>query len=423
MNPSEVKVGAMTLGGAVILALIVSFLGAFSIFDRGYTLEISYPSVAGLKVGNEVRYAGVPVGSVKDIKVKPNRIVVTASMNKGVDIPQGAVFSLGADGILGDKFVDISAPERVNGNFIPKNSSVTGTTAKGLDEFMASSTKVLAKVEGIADALNNVFGDPEVQRSMRDGFINAKAIGENLTRLTASMADIAEANKGEINSMVSNMNAMTLRMNGVAAHLESIVTTADANGATGANIAEMARNLAETSRKVQEVSNVLKNVATDPQTAKDIQSTLHNASEASARANRVLKVLDEPHVRIDQLHSAKGGTWRTNLGVSLEPTKDTALYVGGSSVGDDNKLDLQLMKKRNAWDFSAGAMQGKLGIGIGYDIGKRFRLYSQLYDFNDAKIRLGGELRLNNNLSLVGESLDIRNGDGHDVYLGMRAYF
>ena len=346
MNPSEVKVGAMTLGGALVLALIVSFLGAFSIFDRGYNLEISYPSVSGLKVGNEVRYAGVPVGSVKDIKVLPNRILVTAAMNKGVQIPQGSVFSLGADGILGDKFVDIVAPEKVSGNFIPKDSAVTGTTAKGLDEFMASSSEVLAKMEGIADALNNVFGDPEVQKSMRDGFINAKAIGENLTRLTGSMADIADANKGEINQMVSNMSAMTIRMNGVAAHLESIVSTADANGATGANIAEMARNLADTSRKVQEVSTVLKNVATDPKTAKDIQSTIHNASEASARANRVLKVLNDPHVRIDELHSAKGGTWRTNLGVSLEPTEDTALYVGGASVGDDNKLDLQLIKKR-----------------------------------------------------------------------------
>jgi phospholipid/cholesterol/gamma-HCH transport system substrate-binding protein len=96
MNTSEVKVGAMTLAGAVILALIVSFLGAFSIFDRGYTLEISYPAVSGLKVGNEVRYAGVPVGSVKDIKVMPNRVTVEAGMNKGVEIPQGALFTLGA---------------------------------------------------------------------------------------------------------------------------------------------------------------------------------------------------------------------------------------------------------------------------------------------------------------------------------------
>jgi phospholipid/cholesterol/gamma-HCH transport system substrate-binding protein len=423
MNTSEVKVGAMTLAGAVILALIVSFLGAFSIFDRGYTLEISYPAVSGLKVGNEVRYAGVPVGSVKDIKVMPNRVTVEAGMNKGVEIPQGSIFTLGADGILGDKFVDIQPPEHVTGNFIPKGSSVSGTSAKGIDEFMNSSTKVLAKVEGIADALNNVFGDPEVQKSMRDGFINSKAIGENLTKLTATMADIAVANKGEITDMVSQMNSTTARLNNMSAHLEALAASADNNGATGANIAEMAKNLAETSRKVEAVSEVLKNVATDPKTAKDIQGTLHNAKEVSERANRIMKAFDNPHVRVDELHSAKGGTWRTNLGVSFEPTDDTALYVGGSSIGDDNKLDLQLFKKRNNLDFSVGAMQGKFGIGLGYDFGKKFRLYSQLYDFNDSKIRLGGELHFNENLSLVGETLDARHGDGHDVYLGMRAYF
>jgi phospholipid/cholesterol/gamma-HCH transport system substrate-binding protein len=238
---------------------------------------------------------------------------------------------------------------------------------------MNSSTKVLAKVEGIADALNNVFGDPEVQKSMRDGFINSKAIGENLTKLTATMADIAVANKGEITDMVSQMNSTTARLNNMSAHLEALAASADNNGATGANIAEMAKNLAETSRKVEAVSEVLKNVATDPKTAKDIQGTLHNAKEVSERANRIMKAFDNPHVRFDELHSAKGGTWRTNLGVSFEPTDDTALYVGGSSVGDDNKLDLQLFKKRNNLDFSVGAMQGKFGIGLGYDFGKKFR--------------------------------------------------
>lgn len=422
MNSNEVKVGALTLGGLLILAAIISFLGAFSFFDRGYNLEISYPKVSGLKEGNEVRYGGVPVGSVKNLKVMPNRIVVTLSINKGVQLPQGSVFSLGADGILGDKFVDISAPERLNGTYIRPDSSLNGVEAKGLDEFMASSAKVLSKVEGIADALNNVFGDPEVQRSMRDGFINASSIGENLTRLTGTMADVAEANKSQLDDMIHQMNSMTVRMNNAAGHLESLVASADNNGETGANIAEMARNLAETSRKVEAISTSLQQVATDPKTSEDLKATLHNAREASDKANRVLKVFSDPHVQVDELHSAKGGTWRTNLGVRLEPTQDTALYVGGASVGDDNKLDLQLIKKRDNLDFSAGAMQGKFGIGLGYDFG-RFRLYSQLYDFNDSKIRLGGEYRLNDNFSLVGESLDIRNGSSHDVYLGMRAYF
>ncbi|MBO5605939.1 MAG: MCE family protein, partial [Acidaminococcaceae bacterium] len=65
MKASEAKVGALTLGGAVILAGMISFLGAFKLFDGGYDLHVSYPSVNGLQVGSAVRYAGVPIGTVK----------------------------------------------------------------------------------------------------------------------------------------------------------------------------------------------------------------------------------------------------------------------------------------------------------------------------------------------------------------------
>ncbi len=43
MSTSETKVGALTLGGAVILAAMISFLGAFKLFDSGYDLHVSYP--------------------------------------------------------------------------------------------------------------------------------------------------------------------------------------------------------------------------------------------------------------------------------------------------------------------------------------------------------------------------------------------
>ena len=42
MKTSETKVGALTLGGAVILAGMISFLGAFKLFDGGYDLHCMY---------------------------------------------------------------------------------------------------------------------------------------------------------------------------------------------------------------------------------------------------------------------------------------------------------------------------------------------------------------------------------------------
>ena len=68
-------------------------------------------------------------------------------------------------------------------------------------------------------------------------------------------------------------------------------------------------------------------------------------------------------------------------------------------------------------------MQGKFGVGRGYDFGEKFRFYSQLYDFKDSKLRLGGELLLKDDIYLVGESLDLLHGNRNDVYLGIRTYF
>ena len=94
-----------------------------------------------------------------------------------------------------------------------------------------------------------------------------------------------------------------------------------------------------------------------------------------------------------------------------------------SSIGDDTKLDLYFGKKFRGIDISTGAMQGKFGIGLGYGINDRFRIYSQLYDFSDSKLRLGGEYMIKDDIFLVGESLDLLHGNKQDVYLGIRAYF
>ena len=40
MSSNEVKVGALTLGGAALMAGMISFMGAFSLGGSGYKLHI-----------------------------------------------------------------------------------------------------------------------------------------------------------------------------------------------------------------------------------------------------------------------------------------------------------------------------------------------------------------------------------------------
>ena len=59
---------------------------------------------------------------------------------------------------------------------------------------------------------------------------------------------------------------------------------------------------------------------------------------------------------------------------------------------------------------------------MSYDLGKRFTVYSQAYDFDDIKVKVGGELRVTDKVSLFGESMDVK-GTKRDTYMGMRARF
>lgn len=422
MSSNEVKVGALTLGGAGLLAGIITFLGAFNLSSGGYELKISYPQVGGLMPGHVVRYAGVQVGTVKKVNVHGENVDVVADINEEIKIPQGAVFSLGSDGILGERFIDIHPPIKMTGQYINPGDTLSGQPGAGLEEFMTASSKVLEKVEGIAEALNNVFGDPEVQRSMRDGFINARDISNNMNTFTKVMADVAVANQNEITTLIHQMSEMSLRLNNAASQMENIMVETNKGGA-GQNMARIIENLANASGRIEKATELLEKVSTDPQTEEDIKATIHNARQASDKANRMLGVLDTAKMQADVVHSAKGNEWRSNLGVTFTPKEDTFMYVGGYDIGGANKLDLTLGKHFGPAAVSMGAMQGEFGVGFDYKLGHAFKLYSQVYDFDDTKVKVGGELKLSDNFSLLGEQTDVRKGNKSNTYVGIRSYF
>lgn len=420
---SEVKVGAVALGGIALFMAIISFLGTFSFAGSGYELAVRYNEVGGLKDGHVVRYAGVDVGTVRQVKVDGNQVIAVLKIKDGIKIPEGAIFSLGADGMLGERFVSINPPAKISGQYLENGQTVNGVQGAGLDEFMTSAAKALEKVEGVSDALNNVLGDKAVQQSMRDGFLNLRDISANLNTFSRVMAEVAVSNQQELNGMITELSQMAVRMNSVATHLESIMQGADNNGETGRNVAMMANNLALASERIEKMSATLEKVVTDPQTEQDLRETITNAKSASQKANKILGTLDTARFQTDIRYNDKANDWSSNLGVTLRPQDNSFVYAGVYDIGERNKLDLQFGREMNALDVRMGVMQGDFGLGFDYRVSPSFRLFTDIYDFNDTKIKVGGELFFNPNLSLIGGTMDARKKGSDAAYVGVRSYF
>ena len=422
MGTSEVKVGAFALGGAIALAGIITFMGAFSFGKKGYELRIDYPQVSGLMPGHVVRYAGVQVGTVKKLNVSPDKVEVITEIDDNIKIPQGAVFTIAADGIMGEKYVHIVPPNKPGQGFIAEGSTIKGTPGGGMDEFFANSGDLVTRMEHIAMAFENVFGDKEVQESMKNGFKNMQGITENMNTFTKVMADVAVANQQDITQMVHQMNELTQRMNGTASYIEIIMKGVDNNGETGRNMAAIVKHMADTTKRMENIVQMLESVAKDPVTKESLKETLVNVKETSAKANRIMGALTEAKISADAGYTAEGSDWRGNLGVTISPSDNAFLYMGGYDIGNANKFDFIMGRKMGNAAVSMGAMQGDFGVGLSYDLGKDFRLYSQVYDFDDTKVRVGGELKLTDTFSLYGETMDVR-GTKRDTYMGVRTYF
>ncbi|MDD4084482.1 MAG: MlaD family protein [Acidaminococcaceae bacterium] len=420
---SEVKVGAVALGALAIFLAIISFLGTFSFAGGGYGMSVIYDQVGGLKEGHVVRYAGVDVGTVRAVNVEGNKVEASLKIREGIRIPQGSQFSIGADGMLGEKFVAISPPSVLTGSYIGVGEKVKGSQGAGLDEFMAASGKVLEKLEGIADALNNVLGDKEVQQSMRDGFMNARDISANLNTFSRVMAEVAADNQKEISVMIVQLSRMAERMNNVATHLDSILAGADNDGQTGRDLAAMSQNLARASERVEKMTATLEKVVTDPKTESDLRATIKNAKETSEKANKVLTTLESSRFQAEALYSDKRGDWLNNMGVTLRPSGNGFVYLGADDIGDGSKLNLQFGRDVDDFAFRLGSMRGKFGVGVDYRLSSSFKVYTDVYDFDETKVKVGGEYMFNPKISLVGESLDVTGHGSENAYVGVRTYF
>jgi phospholipid/cholesterol/gamma-HCH transport system substrate-binding protein len=416
-SADEVKVGAVTLGGFIILALMLTFLGVFSFAGRHYKLNVIFDDVNGLKVGNEVRFAGVPIGKVSDIIVDGSKVKVEMSIEQKQKVPRNSHFSIGMDGVMGTKFVTIAPPEIATGVTFREGETITGQSSGGMDKLMNSSAKVMEKMENVADAFSNVFGNKEVQKSMREGFVQTGEITKNLNAFTKALADMAQDNRGDIHEMVSQMKQMTVHMN-------SIITQADANGATGQNVAVMAANMKDASQTIKDTAESLQNVVADPKVQKDLKETIHNAAETSDKANRVMGMVTDARLQADVLYRDKDSKWRADMGAELPLNKKDYMYLGISDIGDEDNFNFHYNKRLNKFVVGrVGVIEGEFGVGADWLFSPKLKLFTDYYDFNDGKLKVGAEWAFSPKLSLIGENMDVLDGDWDTTFVGLRARF
>lgn len=422
----EAKVGFVVILGLALLMGVISFLGVFKFSSDNYTVDVIFKRAGGLKPDDIVQFVGVPVGKVEKVAVEGSNVRVKITMKNDIKIPKGSSFLLGSSGMMGTSYIDIEPPSVEGSEYIGSGDTVVGYQGSSVADVMQSANDVLGKLNIMADTVNSLLSDEDVKNSIKQTISNTQEITNNINDMTRIFSSIAIQNQDELNQMVLRLSSMADHMNNVASRMDRMLLEVDNNGQTSQDIVNALHNLKEASENVEKITKSIEGLTGDPNVQQDIRETLKNAREASDKANKMLGSFGGGMMKtsLDFKYGDKPDKYRVDANLQLNYTPKKFLVLGVAGIGEENDLNLQLGRNfNNTFAMRAGIILGDVGTGVDVNFAKRFKLSTDFYDPNDLKIRVAGEWRLNDYVSLVAESLDVRKKASDSTYVGVKGYF
>lgn len=113
-NRTELFAGVfLFVGLALIAALVVKFGEIGDVFRKKYSLSVEFPSAGGVVAGSEVRLNDVPVGKIASspkLNKNGDGVLFDLEIFGDVKIPRNSSFVLSREGLVGDSFLSITPP-------------------------------------------------------------------------------------------------------------------------------------------------------------------------------------------------------------------------------------------------------------------------------------------------------------------------
>lgn len=196
---SYVVVGTFVLALIAAAFGVVIFLTRTSFEDTPKTYMSYFTgSVTGLQIGSPVRYRGVPVGSVNDIRIDPTdveRVRVMMEIVQGTPIKTDTNSTLGLQGITGVAYIELTGGTRESEPLRALDDGqvpVIPSKKSGIQQVLASAPELLERAVAISERLALILDDRNVQ-SISDTLAN-------LSKLTGTLAN----SSGQIERLIAD---------------------------------------------------------------------------------------------------------------------------------------------------------------------------------------------------------------------------
>lgn len=211
------KLGLFVTAGLVIIISTIYFIGKQkNLFGSTFHLKSQFTTVSGLKVGNNIRFSGINIGTVDEIDlVTDTSVMVSLLIRKEVKqfIKTDSKASIGSDGLMGDKVLTISSGSSV-GKIVNDNDLISSKNAIEVEDIMKSMktsvdnvgliseqlAQFIYKINNGHGALSKLISDEEFSKSLKGTLANLEISSKEFSKFTTKMNN----GKGALSKLVSD---------------------------------------------------------------------------------------------------------------------------------------------------------------------------------------------------------------------------
>ncbi len=296
---NRAKLGAFVLIATTFLIIGLYFIGSKkNIFHSSISVSANFSNIGGLIQGNNVRFNGINVGVVSNVYPIADtaiKVEFTIDQSSTKYISSDATVSIGTDGLLGNKLVNIS-PGKKKSKQIEEGNLLISTRPIQIDSELRTITttnnnlKVITdNLKGVSEKLNNnnslwqLLTDTRVADNIRKAIVTFKLTGENTAVITGNLSKFVtdiKAGKGTIGALLTD-TSISEKLSQTIININSISDT----------MAIISGDFKTFSKKLNNKNSTLSTLLSDTAFVHNLNSSIINIKDGADNFNKNMEAL------------------------------------------------------------------------------------------------------------------------------------
>lgn len=314
-----IQLGVFVTAGLMLFIAGFYYLGnSKNLFGETISIYADFQNVKGLQSGNNVRFSGINVGSINDIKIiNDSTLRVNMLIQQKVKkfIKKDAIASIGTDGLVGSSLVNISPGKSIlspieDNDVIQSYSNVEtdrvlqtlGTTSENIALLSLNLLEVTEKINKGEGSLGALLNDATLAKDIQRSVQNVKKTSANLVIMSDELNKTVAAlqdGKGLLGYLLTDSTLVT--------QVENIITRVDT--VIEKQIEPVFAGLQKSAEEINQFTIEINKVVEDINAGKGAVGTLLKDEETGLQMQEILKNVNESTIKLNENMEALRHNW------------------------------------------------------------------------------------------------------------------